>query len=273
MRTSRLLALVVLASALGGCELSDRVKPGAQSLLEIFSEPSAFDSAQDAINPYDADRRYRGTLQLAKAPYAGEDVYMRLFTDGLKDPDEGVRAASLRALALHGEAEHALLLADAIKDEEPLVRTEAAKGLQRLHNPRVVDDLLAALREPDPAKPELVGEEDADVRAQAARALGQYREDRVVQGLMAALLDSRLVVNRAALDSLRVLTGQDFGLDQRAWVAWYGRSDRAFAAGRMYVYPIFERPRTLIEHLPFVPQPPNEQAGTPAGMPMTPIAP
>jgi len=76
-----------------------------------------------------------------------------------------------------------------------------------------------------------------------------------------------LLVNRAALSSLRTLTGQDFGLNIREWVSWKTRTAALFASQSPYVYPVFNRDRHWYEWVvPFL-QPPNEVASTPAGMP------
>lgn len=146
----------------------------------------------------------------------------------------------------------------ALTDEDELVRLEAARGLQRIHAPQAVPVLLERLDrsiEPNP-----------DVRTEAAIALGQYPENRVVRGLIAALADRRLAVNSGTLESLRTLTGQDFGYDRRAWLDWFGASKTPFAARSVFIYPVFHRDRRLIEYIPFVPQPPNEIAAQPAGV-------
>lgn len=242
-----------------GCELSE-LRPGAQSIMELSAPPSPQEAAQWAIDPYDPNNRYRGTLLLANAPFAGEEVYLRLFEDNIDDADPGVRAAACRALANHGNASHMPLLTGALSDAEVGVRFEAARGLQRVYAPEAIDPLIKSL---SPAT-----EPEYAVRAEVACALGQYREARVAEALIASLDDPHLAVNRATLDSLRVLTGQDLGYERRDWVVWFNESPTPFAAGGVYVYPVFSRSKFWYEHLPFIPPPPNEVAGTPAGMPV-----
>lgn len=251
--------MLAVSALLSGCELSE-LRPGAQSILELSQPPSPQEAAEWAIDPYDANNRYRGTLLLANAPFAGEDVYLRLFEDNIDDADPGVRAAACRALANHGNASHVPLLTGALKDAEIGVRVEAARGLQRVYSVDAIDPLIKAL---SPAE-----EPEYAVRAEAACALGQYRETRVAEALIAALDDRHLAVNRATLDSLRVLTGQDLGYERRDWVVWFNETQAPFAMGGVYVYPVFSRSKFWYEHLPFVPPPPNEVAGTPAGMPV-----
>ncbi len=109
-------------------------------------------------------------------------------------------------------------------------------------------------------------EAEVRVRYEAARALGQYRERRVVEALIASLADDEFVVSDASAWSLRILTGQDLSSDSRAWLAWYKGAKDPFEAGSGYTYPVFQRGRYVWEYIPFVPQPPNEAAGLPAGM-------
>lgn len=269
---SRLLGLLaagVAAAALGGCGLD--LQPGAQGIFQAMAPPTPTEAAVWAIDPYDANKRYRGLTLLANAPFGGEPVYIALYEDNTDDPDPSVRAAAVRALSNHGGPEHAAMLAERLGDEDAIVRLEAARALQRIHSPATVDALLRHLPEPsvgDPARGIApAGEADAAVRAEVARALGQYAENRVVLALISALADRALPVNRNAQDSLRILTGQDFGFDRRAWQEWYNGAADPFAARGVYTYPVFSRPKKLVEYLPFVPGPPNETPAPPAGYP------
>jgi len=259
---------VGVAACVGGCDVFDDVKPGAQSLFDLWQLPSPSEAAEMAVDPYDADKRYRGTMLLANAYFAGQEVYIRLFEDAAKDPDSGVRLAGTRALANHGSSKHVATLVERLSDSEPLVRLEAARGLQRLHGEDAVEPLMNASRDPDLVAARDEGsEENPDIRTEAAHALGQYRSDAVVQHLIKALADSKLSVNRSALASLKTLTGQDFGFERRAWLDWYDAASDPFAAGTPYVYPVFQRDKKFIEYFPFVSPPPNEVAATPSGMP------
>lgn len=259
----RTVGIVLVCLTCFGCGWVDyEPRPGAEGILSgLFAQPAPVEAARMAINPYDANDRYRGTLLLANAPFAGEPVYLQLFEDNIKDVDPSVRTAAARALANHGQPRHASLLIDALSDEDRLVRQEAARGLQRLHDPRAITSLIRVMREDS--------EPYADVRAEAALALGQYDNHRVLDALIAALEDRSLTVNRAAEASLKILTGKDFGLDRAAWVAWTLQTEDVFAERQPYLYPVFKRDMYLIEYLPFIPRPPNETPAAPAGMPRT----
>jgi HEAT repeat protein len=124
------------------------------------------------------------------------------------------------------------------------------------------------MREPNPMSKSQAAEPEAEVRAQAAWALGQYATAAVLQALIAGLDDTDLAVNRAALGSLRTLTGQDLGIDRGAWVAWVDSTAQPFAGRSLYYFPVYQRPRRLFEYIPFAPPPPNERTAPPAGMPL-----
>lgn len=267
---------VALSTGLGACNVGHTARPGymprtartedpkqQDGLLSMFAPPSPQTAAAWATDPYDPDLRYRGTVLLGTASWGGEPLYLELFEQHAKDPEANVRVAAMRALGNHGGPEHAPILIEGLSDGEARVRVEAARSLQRIYAPAVaVDPLIKSVREEQ--------EESSEVRAEAALALGQYPANRVVQELIAALADRSLAVNHASLESLRILTGQDFGYDRRAWSAWAGAhpAEQMFAARGQFVYPVFNRPRKLLEYLPFIPQPPNEQTALPAGTPV-----
>lgn len=273
-RAFRLVVLGALAAA-AGCDVPETAR-GSRSLLEVWAPPTPLEAAEMAVDPWDADSRARGTMLLANAYFGGEDVYRQLYLERAADEDPNARAAGVRGLALHGLPEDVPLLVERLKDENVRVRLEAARALQRIHNPAAIDELIVHARLPvleipptptSAGAPGRPGESEPVIRAEAAHALGQYADPRVVLPLISALDDRFLAVNRAARHSLRVLTGQDFGLDRKAWLQWYTGADDAFAGRTAYVYPVYSRDKFFWEYLPFVPPPPNETASTPAGFP------
>lgn len=260
------VAVIALwAVAVPGCRLDTK---GQDSILAAFQGPSVGDAALMAVDPYSADNRYKGTLIIGSQPFAGEELYMRLFLDNINDPDPRVRIASMRAIANHGRPEHVPLLMNGLSHPDALVRVEAARGLQRLYNVEAIDALVIASREPDLEKPDIPSEASAAVRVEAVDALGQYADDRAMQALVAALNDSDLAVNRVAQNSLRTLTGQDFGLSQRQWLDWYDQAKNPFANRAVYEYNAFARAKKWYEYIPFVPSPPNEPTSSPNGYPI-----
>lgn len=221
--------------------------------------PSPEQAARMMLDPYDPDNRRRGTVLISNAPFGGSAPYLAAYRDRVRnETDPLVKAASIAALGRFGQPEDAPMIAACLDPTENLqVRWEAAKALQRIHDPAVVPDLLAALRRED---------EQPDVRVAAATALGQYPQDNVFQGLVEALDQPQLAINEAAAGSLATLTGEDFGLDSDAWLQWYGGTRAPFAGEREFRYPTYSRKKTFLEVLAFWSPKTFEQPGIPAGM-------
>ncbi len=249
------LAPAAVAASAAGCEtLSQDMRDLGSALIPL----SPGEAARLAVDPHDPDARFKGTVAISNSPFGGEPVYLTLYRDRVKYEDNPlVRSASIAALGRFGTPEDAPAIASCLADEHPQVRWEAAKSLQRLHDPAVVPVLLRVLRD---------NRQDPEVRYAAAIALGQYPEDRVFQGLVGALGAVELSVNLAALRSLSTLSGQDHGLDPRAWLAWYGGTREPFAGGREYLYPTYRRDESWLEKLAFWSSPSFEQPGSPAGL-------
>ncbi len=256
----RAAALIIAACFMTGfgCD-SLQASPGARSILQLSTGPTPTQAVAWALDEYDPNNRYRGTMYLATQRWGGGPEYLQLYVDAIKDEDAGVRSAGVRGLALHGGPEHVPLILETLVDEDRIVRIDSARALQRIHAPVAVEPLMKAMQA-DLEESELV-------RAEAADALGQYAEPRVVDALIAALSDTNLAVNEATRKSLRTLTGQDFELDISAWVNWVRGRDNLFAARSAYVYPAFWRERKILEYLPFVGQPPVEEPSIPVGFP------
>lgn len=248
-----------------GCK-SDPYRPPAESILDYLAGPSPLYAAQLATDAYDADKRYRGTLLLAGASFAKEEVYLELFRAYTKDEDSAVRGAAARALANLGGADDAKYLIPLLDDEDPIVRREAARGLQRLHNPDAIAPLIAKITPKGDVG--IVLEDDAQVRAEAALALGQYATPMVIEALITSLDDPQLAVNRGSLASLRTLTGQDLGYSRTEWTLWLREQAAPMQGQSVFVFPGYQRPRLWIEYIPFVPKAPFEPSGVPVGYPL-----
>ena len=112
---------------------------------------------------------------------------------GLKDPDPRVRVRSA-ALICNGETKDGRVvepLAEALKDESPVVRELAAVGLGKVGDARAVPLLAAAAKDEVPA-----------VRAGVARGLGYQAGDEALAALCGLLTDSEWWVRVCAAESL-----------------------------------------------------------------------
>lgn len=248
-------AMAAVAAACGCDTASQDFTEWTQSVVPL----SAGQAVRLMVDPYDPDNRYKGTVLIVNSPFGGGEPYVVLYRDrAAHETNPLVRAASIRALGRYGAPTDApAIAANLSTDQADVVRWEAALALQRLHNPSVVPELLRTLRDEN---------EGSDVRCAAAIALGQYPEDRVFQGLLQALDSVELGVNVSALESLKTLTGENFGLDPRPWLSWYKSTRDPFAGQRPYVYPTYQRGESFLEKLAFWSSESYEQPGTPAGL-------
>jgi hypothetical protein len=251
------LGLLILA-VLAGCETLGQ---DVNDLASAINPIRPFDAAQMMVDPFSADNRRQGTTLISNAPFGGVDLYVAMYREmTLNEQDPIVKATAIRALARHGEPADALRIVPHLAHETTQVRWEAAKGLQRLHNPASVADLLKVLRN------EI---EQVDVRVACAIALGQYPEDRVFQGLVAALDARELALNAAAERSLTTLTGKSFDMDARSWLRWYNSlppGENAFSGRQDFLYPTYQREDSFWEMLAFWTSRNFETPAPPAGL-------
>lgn len=252
-----LVAALLGVMVLSGCQA---MRDDFTALKDDLIPPSPRQAAQDMVDPYDAEKRRRGTMLIANAPFGGAEPYVRLYADKVQYEENPLAlTAAIRALARHGGPEHTVLVAERLRHESAQVRWEAAKGLQRLHEPEIVPVLLAVVRDES---------EDVDVRQAAIIALGQYPEDRVFQALVSpTALDAReLELNIAARASLRTLTGHDLGSTPGDWLAWYNGRDAPFADQEDYFFPTYSRKESFLEVLAFWTNNHWESSQQPAGL-------
>ncbi len=161
-------------------------------------------------------------------------MYIELFVDNLDDEDAAVRSAA--AVPAPQEAEHVPLLIGAATRRS--LCGSGGPALQRIHSPVAVRPLIDKLDEE--------AEESTEVRA-ACCTLGQYAEPRVLAAACGPLRDQSLAVNIAE-EALMYLTGQNFGLDQRAWIEYIDGTGDPFEGHRVRV-PAFRADR-WIEYVP-----------------------
>lgn len=231
--------LVVLAGMLGGCEALSK---GPSAVMETLSPPTPAEEARNVFNVYDPDIRRRALNNLSASPFGGEDPYVRLYRLLIDDPDPTVRAAAVKALGLHGEVKDVPLMTIRLKDQADMVRWEAAKALQKVHNPEAAKPLLTAMGK----------DSDPDVRMACADALGQYAMPEVYSALVSALDDTRYGVALAAQKSLSTLTGQQLGSDGNAWIKFReANGANLFANQQTYLWQPYTAPRGFVSKLKF----------------------
>lgn len=246
---------------------------------DVLSPPSPQEAAQWAVDTTDPENMRRGVALLGTSTFGGVDVYVKLYrfyAEDVKDPL--VQAAAISALGRFGESADAVLIARKLVSAEEVrqakklhggegvdgpfpaqVRLASAIALQRLHNPSVTEAMWRTLLD-ESAEPE--------IRIELAIGLGQYPEDGVFDALVTSLDHSELAVNLAALDSLRVITGNDRGLSRIGWLAWHSATPPSehYLVHTTYLYPTYQRHLGFWDYVVFWDIPKWESPGLPRGI-------
>ncbi len=229
---------------LPGCSVGG----SGSSIPNPFYRPSPRQVANDAFNVSDPDKRRNAVSLLSSSSFGHEPPYVRMYRLLLDDPDATVRAVAIKALGVHGDAGDVKAIlrvvwpSETTQDAAPFVRWEAAKALQKLHDPVAVQVLIRAAS----------SDEDADVRQAAAYALGQYKQREVFNALVGVLDDQDFGVVQGALSSLAFLTGYDFGADPSLWLLWAEkRQETIFEHAKPYVWQPYAAPPHWYEKAQF----------------------
>ena len=238
-----------------GCQM---LTDGPGKLIDKLSRPTPAQEARNVFNVYDPDIRRRALNNLSASPFGGEDPYVRLYRLLIDDPDPTVRAAAVKALGLHGEVKDVGLIAVRLNDQANMVRWEAAKALQKIHNPGAIKPLINTMAQ----------DSDPDVRMACAHALAQYATPEVFSSLVSALDDTRYGVVLAAAESLAILTGEDLGIDGSRWLAYRDKhGSNLFANQKVYTWQPYTPPRKVTDKFKFWKKPvPPKAPQTPVGM-------
>jgi len=235
------LPLVLAAAMLWlppGCAANQSPVAALAESVGLSSSESPEQVVADAFNIHDADKRRRAVALIASGPQGDAKPYIRLYRTLLTDPDPTVQAASARALGMHGAVADATRVADLLDHENTFVRWEAAKALQRIHSPEVVDPLIGTLQE----------DSDPDIRMAVAKALGQYPRPAVFDALVGALGDTNYGVVQQTSDALQTLTGHDGPANATAWLNWAdGQRGSLFKNQQQYTYRPYNAPPSWLD--------------------------
>ena len=252
-----LLPLILLSAVCTGVGC-DSISEDFTDFVDSLQPPSPLEAATWANDFNDPGKQRRGVVLISNAPFGGAEPYLALYRVLVEeDSDPLVKAAAVRALGRWGEPDDAKIIAGQLENDYDQVRLEAAQALQRIHETSVEGVIWRRLVDED---------ELEEIRVELAIALGQYPSDASFQALLVALDDRSLALNLAAVDSLRVLTSEDWGLDAQRWLAWYDSASKPFKEQETFLYPTFERKITFFERLVFWDPVRFEQPSVPRGL-------
>jgi hypothetical protein len=191
----------LLMIVLGGCATYDRYRPTfwpfPERKLTTFNTPQM---RVDAVHEF------------ALRSTGADTPEQRQITDQLArqiqvEPDPLVRQAVAQAIGEYRTPLAQQVLEAGLADEDAAVRIACCRALGKRAEANSVASLANALR----------GDKDVDVRLAAVEALGKIKSPEAIQALAAALDDRDPALQYAGVQSLKAVTGQDYGPDVQAW--------------------------------------------------------
>jgi HEAT repeat protein len=175
----------------------------------------------ERLGSSDADKRREGVIMLGKGDAPTWDAtpkILRIMARG--DQDGQVRAAAIQVMVKSYQVENIMdTLTATSKDSSALVRLESLYGLEK--NPK--DESMLVILEM------LEQDSESSIRAEAATALARYRDRKAIRMLLKGLDDSEFSVSYQSRESLRKLTGKDFGYDVSQWQSWLTTVEEPFS--------------------------------------------
>jgi hypothetical protein len=187
-------------AALCGCQTYDRYRPTfwpfPEHKLTSYHTPSM---RVDAVHEY--AMRSKGV----------DSPEQRQITDQLArqiqvEPDPLVRQAIVQAIGAYRTPIAQQVLEAGLGDDNAAVRMSCCKALGKRAEPISVPSLANALRD-----------KEVDVKLAATEALGKIKSPEAVKALAAALDDRDPAMQYVAVQSMKNVTGKDYGPDVQAW--------------------------------------------------------
>jgi HEAT repeat protein len=191
----------LLLIALSGCATYDRYRPTfwpfPERKLTTFHTPSM---RVDAVNAF------------AQQSTGVDSPEQRQITDQLArqiqvEPDPLVRQAVVTSIAAYHTPISQQVLEAGMNDENAAVRVACCRALGKRAEPISINALSGALKQ----------DKDIDVRMAAAEALGKINSPDSKKALAVALDDRDPALQYAGVQSLKAMTGRDYGPDVQAW--------------------------------------------------------
>ncbi len=147
----------------------------------------------------------------AKAAQASPDGRQRVANELSQhlqhEEDPMVRVELIRTLAVYPTPQSAAMLTAGLSDADPAVRIACCNVWGRTKGKDAIKELGRVLG----------SDTNVDVRLAAARALGQTGDPAAVAPLGDALADSDPAIQFRTIESLKKISGRDYGSDTRAW--------------------------------------------------------
>ncbi len=235
------VGLCLLTSIVIGChpdgDHSESILP--EFMTSLVDNPREI--ASNHLASPDPDLRAKAIAYFSVKPYGNEELYLKVYREMVDYADSSVRIEAVKALGTHGNVQDAqIYIAPRLKDEHPVVRWQAAVALGKIHNPKVISDLMDALQ----------NDKSGDVKMACARSLGQY-PSRLVFGVLVQAIDEQAYrISFEAVAALQTITGQDIGDDAEAWLKWsQNETGDIFRNKKKYTYKTFKGKKGLLNNM------------------------
>jgi HEAT repeat protein len=220
------IPIILLVLGISGCVTvkEEPENPVAAWVLKLLPDSPQVrrQKLMERLGSADADQRRQGVLMLSEGDAPSWDAtakILRIMARG--DVDGQVRAAAVHVLVKNYAIENIMdVLKDTAGDKIPLVRRETLEGVSRRQENDAMEILLVMLEK----------DEERAIRSRAAAVLAKYPHRKVVRSLVTGLEDSEFAVSYQARESLKKLTGKDFGYDVREWQSWLAATEDPFTA-------------------------------------------
>ena len=187
----------------------------AHLIAESGGDPGATDALLEGVAGQSADV-IAGTCYALGALRDPKGV--PFLATAARHQDIEVARAAAQALGMFRTSEAQAALKSLVHHPTQEVRSEVLSALEMQEDPAVVE-ILEAMAASDPS-PEL--------RASAMGQLGRFKEKSPVPFLIEQLKGKDDNNRRAALDTLRLLSGRPFGPRPEPWARWWEQNQKSF---------------------------------------------
>ena len=189
-----------MAVASAGCDFN-------KFMGDLFPPPMTPQTLEQKSR--DPDFRRDAINRVVKRDSGKKEPWLKAYAMLLRqDGDPTVRAAAARALGTARATEYTPDLVEALaEDKSDMVRWDAAVAL----------DAVPGESAPPVLMEKALADESDQVRAASAKALRHYRTPKVVATLVECLNDNAFAVRYRARQSLRDISGRDYGYEADEW--------------------------------------------------------
>jgi len=201
-----LWVIAVCTAALSGTSCADFGSQQSNSYWPFADKKDTVPGVQTARERIDAIKLLAKEAP-SKSPAEQTRVSADLAAQLQREQDPLLRIELLTALAAFNTPAATAMLDAGLADNDVQVREACCAAWAKRGGDEAVDALTRAL----------ASDTNLDVRLAAARALGETRSPRAVAPLGEALSDADPALQFRAVESLRAVSGRDFGDDLGAW--------------------------------------------------------